>query len=81
MCSPAALAKWGMVGYADTIDEDAILKRTGQHPLRISARAVFGDHPCDIVIPTDAARRLLSVVQNMELLKECRIIVIYRSLK
>ena len=81
MCRPAALAKWGLVGYAQSIDEDAILKRAGQHPLQITARAVFGDNPCDLVIPTDAARRILSSAENIELLKEGRIIVIYRSLK
>ncbi len=81
MCRPAALAERGMVGYAESIDEEAILKRAGQHPLRIAARAVFGANRCDIVIPTEAARRILSVAENIEILKEGRILVIYQSLK
>ncbi len=81
MCRPAALSKWGMVGYADSLDENEYLARIGQHPLRIAARGVFGAHPTDIVISTDAARQILSLPDNIELLKEGKIIVIYQSLK
>jgi hypothetical protein len=81
MCRPAALARWGMVGYADGIDEDAILKRAGQHPLRIAVRAVFGTNPTDLVISNEAAAEILTLAENIEILKECRILVIYGSLK
>jgi hypothetical protein len=81
MCRGEALARWGMVGYADSIDDNEILRRTGQHPLQVAARAVFGKNPVDLVIPTEAARQLLSRAENIDMLKDCRILVIYGSLK
>jgi hypothetical protein len=81
MCRGEAMARWGMVGYADGIDENEILKRTGQHPLRVEARAVFGRNPVDLVIPTEAARQLLARTENIDMLKDGRILVIYASLK
>jgi hypothetical protein len=81
MCRGEAIARWGMVGYADSISEDEILLRAGQHPLRVAARAVFGRNPVDLVISTEAARQLLARQENIDMLKDGRILVIYGSLK
>ncbi len=81
MCRPEALAEWGMVGYTDTIDENEILVRTGQHPLRIAARAVFGIYSTDLVISNEAANRILTLAANIELLKDGKILVIYGALR
>ncbi len=81
MCRGEAMARWGMVGYADSIDENEILKRTGLHPLRVAARAVFGRNPADLVIPTEAARQLLARTENIDTLKDGKILIIYGSLK
>ena len=81
MCRGDAIARWGMVGYADSIDENEILKRAGLHPLRVAARAVFGRNPADLVIPTEAARQLLARTENIDALKDGKILVIYGSLK
>jgi hypothetical protein len=80
MCSPDALARWGMVGYALRPEEDAATLRAGTLPLRLAARGVFGDSPTDIVIPTDGARQLLTLAENRELLREGRIVIVYDSL-
>ena len=80
MCSPEALAKWGMVGYALDPDEDAAVLRVGNFPLRLAARGVFGDKPTDIVISTDGARKLLTLAENIALLREGRVCIVYDSL-
>ena len=80
MCSPDALARWGMVGYVISPDEDAATLRVGNLPLRLAARGVFGDTPADIVIPTDGARQLLTLAENMDLLRQGRIAIVYDKL-
>jgi hypothetical protein len=80
MCSPASLARWGMVGYAKGLDDAAAELRVGALPLRLSARAVFGDTPTDIVISTEGARQLLALPENIALLREGRIVIVYDRL-
>ncbi len=81
MCLSSALAAWGMVGYDDTIDDNAITKRAGKEPMYIAARAVFGTYHTDLVISTLSVRQLLSVPGNLDILRQGRVIVIYQSLK
>jgi hypothetical protein len=81
MCRAADVIPRGMVSYADSIDEDQILRTLGRYPLRTAARAVFGATPADLVIPTEAARQLAARPENIELLKTGRIMVIYGSLE
>jgi hypothetical protein len=81
MMRPQALAKWGMVGYSDVVDNLAIESRAGKSPLAIAARAVFGTNSTDLVISNQAAQQLLTLPENIEMLKEGRILVIYKSLK
>jgi hypothetical protein len=78
--SAAALKGHGMVGYLDRLDDEAIRQRAGPDPLRIAARAVFGKYPVDVVISVEAARQLLSVTQNRELLRQGRICIVYDDL-
>lgn len=77
----ADLAAWGMVGYLDRLDEEAIRRRAGADPLRVAARAVFGRIPVDVVISVEAARRLLAVPQNVEALRQGRICIVYDRLE
>jgi len=76
----ADLRKWGMVGYLDRLDEDAIRQRAGTDPLRVAARGVFGRLPVDVVIPVEAARQLLTVPQNVEALRQGRVCIVYDRL-
>ena len=80
MCSPEALGRWGMVGYAASLDDPVVVLRAGQLPLRLVARGVFGDKSTDIVIPSDGARQLLTLAENRELLRDGRIVIVYDSL-
>jgi hypothetical protein len=81
MCSPQALSKWGMVGYATSLDDPEVLVRAGALPLRLVARGVFGDNNTDIVIPTEGALQLLTVPENTQLLRDGKIVIIYDSLE
>lgn len=81
MVSPEAIARWGMVGYADGLDDGVVFTRAGPDPLRIAARAVFGTSPTDIVISSEAARQLLALEQNIALLREGKIVVVYEGLE
>ena len=80
MCDPEALARWGMVGYAATLDDPVTLLRAGELPLRLVARGVFGGSASDLIIPTEGAMQLLTVPENRKLLQAGRIVVVYDSL-
>ncbi|MGO9308262.1 MAG: hypothetical protein ACLQDL_04475 [Spirochaetia bacterium] len=80
MCAPEYLTRWGMVGYSQAIDDPAAQLRVGNLPLRLAARGVFGDNDTDIVISMDGARQLLALPENIALLQEGRICIVYDSL-
>lgn len=77
---PASLAQWGMVGYARGLDDDAVVVRAGNLPLRLVARAVFGTKATDVVISTEGARQLLALADNITLLKQGRVVIVCGNL-
>lgn len=79
MCNPEDLARWGMVGYAQSLEDSATL-RAGASPLRLAARGVFGDNATDLVISNDGAAQLLSLPDNVAALQQGRIVIVYESL-
>ena len=81
MCSPQALARWGEVGYSQAMDDPALILRVGAFPLRLAARGVFGSASTDIVISVDGARQLLALPENIALLREGRVVIVYESLR
>jgi len=81
MCHPAALSRWGMVGYAQSLDDDVVALRAGALPLRLAARGVFGEKATDLILPMQGVRQLLTLPENIALLQEGRIVVVYDSLK
>ncbi len=80
MCTPEDLARWGMVGYSQAVDDPAAALRVGNLPLRLAARGVFGDNDTDIVISMDGARQLFALPENIALLQAGRIVIVYDSL-
>lgn len=76
MVRPAVLASSGMVAYLPPDRMSEAAGRVGATPLRISARALFGTHHTDMVIPDEAARQILSSESNINLIREGRIAVI-----
>jgi hypothetical protein len=77
---PASLARWGVVGYARGLDDDAVVVRAGNLPLRLVARAVFGTKSTDVVISTEGARQLLALADNITLLKQGRVVIVCGNL-
>jgi hypothetical protein len=81
MVSPETISHWGMVGYASSLEDSVVTTRAGLDPLRIAARAVFGKNPTDIVISEEAARQILTVPENIELLRQGKIVVVCEGLE
>lgn len=75
-CKPEYLRKWGVAAYTRSLDEEPFRERIGHNPLRTMARAVFGKNSTDVLIPNDAARKLLAETGNHTLLQEGRILII-----
>jgi hypothetical protein len=66
-----------VAGYARTPDDDVTVVRAGVLPLRLAARGVFGDKATDVVISTEGARQLLALPENIALLREGRVVIVY----
>ena len=59
-----------------TSKSTASIARTGKTPLRIKALGVTGDNKTDIIISTADALRIHGSQNNIDLLKECRVVII-----
>ncbi len=66
----------GIVNYAWSDDESSYQHIVGKDPLRISARKVFGANRTDPVISRTDALKILSVPENLQLLKEGKIVIL-----
>lgn len=73
---PMFIEKWGLVGYADSLENDSITRRVGDFPLKVMASGIFGKNNTDIIIPYEAARKILRNMNNHSLLREGKIVVI-----
>ena len=73
---PAQAKKRGIVFYTDTLDESEYRDRIGTEPLRIIARGVFGDNRTDPIISNEDAERILAKKENIELLRQGKIVVV-----
>jgi hypothetical protein len=79
-CDPAFLKRWGMVAYSDTEEDGALLERIGAAPLRTVARGVFGINATDLLLPKEAADRLLVREANREMLSQGRVLIVVDSI-
>ncbi len=66
----------GLVQYGSSDDISLYFDRIGKDPLRISARKVFGTYRTDPVISHRDALRILSVPENLELLKQGKVVIL-----
>lgn len=67
-------AESGLVKYAAS--GRSITQLTGENPLRIKALETVGPHRTDIKIPSSDAMRVHGSLSNLELLRECRVVII-----
>ena len=76
MVSPETLERRGMAAYTDTLDESPYYERIGESPLRILTRGIFGTNYTDLIIPAEAANRILYEPGNRRLLEEGRVLIV-----
>lgn len=76
MVDPDTAKKNGIVHYHSTLDESRYREYIGTNPLRIIARGVFGQNRTDPIIALDDSAKILSRPENLELLKEGRVVIL-----
>ncbi len=73
----SALAKdSGICGYDWSDDERRYRQRVGADPIHIAAKQIFGHNRTDLVISDEDALRIFSVPQNVDLLKNGKIVLL-----
>lgn len=68
--------KYGIVGYAKTVEGAAKLDRVGDKPGKVKAVKASGDNSTDIVISKEDAADIRSASKNLKFLSECRVIFV-----
>ncbi len=76
MVFPETAKRDGIVAYSDSIDEKEYRDRIGRDPLHITARKVYGINRTDPVISRADALKILGVPENLELLKNGRVVIL-----
>lgn len=66
----------GIVAYDFSDDESRYLDRVGNDPLRIKARKIYGMNPTDPVISRNDALKVLSVPENLALLRQGKVVIL-----
>jgi hypothetical protein len=68
--------KYGIVGYARSVEGAAKLERVGKTPGEIKALKASGKNSTDVVLSNDDAREVRSAAKNLKFLSECRVLFI-----
>ncbi|MCP4707531.1 MAG: hypothetical protein GY869_02810 [Planctomycetes bacterium] len=68
--------KYGIVGYAKTVDGAAKLERIGDKPGKIKAVKASGANNTDVIISNDDAADVRSAAKNLKFLSQCRVILV-----
>ena len=76
MVEPEIVSQQGIVNYVYSDDTNLYQDRVGKDPLRIKARQVYGTNRTDPVISDPDALRILTVPENLELLRHGKVVVI-----
>lgn len=66
----------GLVTYSSSKDEKIYQERIGTDPLRITAREIFGIYRTDPVISRNDALKILSVPENVDLLRQGKVVLL-----
>ncbi len=76
MVEPEIVSQQGIVNYVYSDDSSLFQDRVGKDPLRIKARQVYGTNRTDPVISDSDALRILTVPENLELLRQGKVVII-----
>ena len=78
MVDPDIIKKEGTVGY-QTSAKLLNIARVGNSPIKIKARGIFGINNTDLIISTRDSEKILSKTENLELIKQGKILIIYEN--
>ncbi|MBN2620670.1 hypothetical protein JXB22_06205 [candidate division WOR-3 bacterium] len=73
--SLSSLTEWGLAQYSN--DKDLTPPRAGRKPLVVPAIGITGAKQTNIVISIADAQRIHGSKENVQLLKECRVVIIF----
>lgn len=76
MVEASVVRESGMVGYAHYPNDTNVKSRVGEDPLTIIARGVYGIHKTDPIISKNDALKILSIPENVELLREGKVVIL-----
>ncbi len=68
--------KYGIVGYAKSVDGAAKNERIGDKPGKVKAVKASGENNTDVVIGKDDAADIRSAAKNLKFLSQCRVIFV-----
>jgi hypothetical protein len=74
---PEYMEKWGIAVYSEDFDESIHQSRIGLFPLRIIAVELFGKNNGDIIITNQDSKKLKSNRENLNILTQGRILIVY----
>lgn len=66
----------GMIGYMSDMDAAARHPRVADRPLRLRGLRAGGAGGTDIIVSNTDAAQILSAYENMELLRQCRVMIV-----
>ena len=70
------LVKYGLVGYAKSIDQALTMNRVGKSPLVIKAVEATGDNKSDPIIDDEDAKIIMNADEIDHFLSQCRVIIV-----
>lgn len=73
---PETAKKSGLVQYTDISGIKNYENRIGNDPLKITARAIFGQNRTDILISEEDSRKIYGLPENINLLKQGKVLII-----
>lgn len=76
MVDPKVISENGLVCFDYTDDPQRYINRVGNDPLYIKATEVFGRNRTDPIIKRSDALKILTVPENVELLKQGKIVIL-----
>ncbi len=79
MVEPALARSRGIVRYGSSFDENSYQDIIGTDPLRILARGLFGIRPTDPIIDRDDALKIISSMENRQLLRDGRVVIVIQD--
>lgn len=76
MVDPETAKKQGIVTYMASRDTKGYTERAGKDPLWITAKKVYGVYRCDPVISHSDYLRIATIPENLQLLKEGKVVIL-----